>query len=151
MTVRSLALFALLSFACGSEPDPSVTPRERLTVRFDYRAPTEVDPQVIEDHPSCAQLVGLTHIHPSWRRYEVIALKAEGPELWTWTFDDVPLGENKIRVSDRNACTINATGAVTATVVYANDVLLTKRVGTPGTGTEPGFGFTLVEDGAVVP
>jgi hypothetical protein len=36
-------------------------------------------------------------------------------------------------------------------VVYANDVLLTERVGTPGTGTEPGFGFSVAEDGTVTP
>jgi hypothetical protein len=151
MTMRALALFALLSFACGSEEAPPVTPRSRVTVAFVYRATTEANQQVIDDHPECAMLVGLTHIHPSWRSYEVIALKPEGPDLWTWTFDDVPVGEHKIRISDRNFCEFNATGAVTSTVVFANDVLLTERVGTPGTGLEPGFGFSVAEDGTVTP
>jgi hypothetical protein len=149
VTVR--ALLVLLAFACGEEaPLPNVNTGP-ATVRFDYRASTTTDPLIEAEHPDCTGGVRFTHIHPSWQRYDAFALKAEGPELWTLTFEDVPMGANRIRVSDPNACTMNATGAVTATVVFANDVLLTKRVATPGTGTEPGFGFTVEENGSIVP
>jgi hypothetical protein len=110
-----------------------------------------LDPQILEESAECAELVGFTHVHPSWERFEAFAFTAEGAELWTLTFDAVPAGVLRIRVSDPNACDTHRTGAVTELVVEANGVLLTNIVGTPGTGIEPGFRFELAADGTVTP
>lgn len=124
---------------------------ETVMVRFEYRASTEVDQAIAAEKANCAQNVGFTHVHPSWRDYSVVRMAPEGPELWSATFSDVPIGGGKIRVSDANACATHRAGAVTAHVVYANGVLLTREVDTPGDGIEPGFGFKVSAEGIVEP
>jgi len=71
--------------------------------------------------------------------------------LWTGSFSDVPPGRNSVRISDANACTASSTGAVTARAVFANGILLTEIVDTPGSGIEPGFGFSVDTSGRVTP
>lgn len=119
---------------------------------FEYRAATAPDDQVRDAFPNCFSAVGNTHIHPSWRGFARVSLVAEGPELWTLTFDDAPVNvELRVRVSDRNTCSeTNPTGASTDDV-FANGVRLVRIVNTPGTGVEPGLAFTLLPDGTVVP
>src|SRR5688572_3489007 len=141
----------LLLFACGEAPPPVPMPFPKATVRIDYCATTAIDPQIQAEFPDCAELIGATHVHPSWLRFDAIAFMAESPDLWTRTFEDVPIGFQRIRVSDQNACDTHRTGAVTDLVVEANGVLLTNLVGTPSSGTEPGFGFTVAEYGSVTP
>jgi hypothetical protein len=122
-----------------------------VTVRIDYRAATVIDPQIQAEFPECIEMVGATHVHPSWKRFDAFALTASSSDLWTRTFDDVPIGFQRIRVSDQNACDTHRTGAVTDLAVEANGVLLINMVATPGSGTEPGFGFAVAEDATVTP
>ena len=58
--------------------------------------------------------------------------------------------EQRIRISDPNACALNATGASTDGV-SANGTLLTRVVDTPGSGVEPGLAFEVAADGSVTP
>lgn len=135
---------------CGGDDRPLLL--EPVSVRFEYRASTRVNQEVVMNQRACATLVGRTHIHPSWESFDIVFLRPEGAMLWTRTFNNVPsLRVNRIRVSDANVCDRNPTGAVTDRVVYANDVLLTQRVDTPGTGTEPGFSFSVDVEGVVTP
>jgi hypothetical protein len=65
-------------------------------------------------------------------------LTADGPDHWTITFDDVLVGvEQRFRINHPNNCDLNATGATT-TGITANGVTLTREVGKPGNGIEPG-------------
>jgi hypothetical protein len=99
----------------------------------------------------CVQLVGRTHIHPGWRGFARIDMTAVGTDRWEISFSDVPTNARQsIRVSDGNACDQNPTGAATRNV-FANDVLLTEVVPTPGSGTEPGLAFSVGSDGRVAP
>lgn len=122
-----------------------------VSVTFEYRAATEVDPEILEARSPCLILVGRTHIHPSWHDFQLFPLLPQGEELWTRRFDDVPQGSRRIRVSDPNACPLNPTGAVTARAIFANGTLLTTPADTPGTGIEPGFSFSVDENGVVTP
>lgn len=147
-----LVLAFLLPVACdGGDSGPSAPPTLG-SVTFEYRAATDPDAQVRDEFPECFSLVGNTHIHPSWRGYARVRLTAQGPELWTRTFDDAPIDvELRVRVSDRNTCSdANPTGAATRNV-FANGARLVRIVDTPGTGVEPGLAFTLRPDGTVVP
>ena len=144
------ALAAVFLVACDGSGGPT-SPSAGATVRFDYRAPTAVSPDLPPSRQSCVNGVGRTHIHPSWRNFTRIDMQADGTQLWHITFTDVPIAERvSIRVSDPNVCAENATGAATRNV-FANDVRLVEVVPTPGTGTEPGLAFTVNAGGAVTP
>ncbi len=128
---------------CG-EPE-QVTPPARAEVTFAYLASTERN----FDIPDCG--VGETHIHPSWRRFDLVAFKEFGPMEWRRTFTDVPVGERlRIRVSDANYCDRDPNGATTENV-FANGVQLYRVVETPGNGPEPGLSFLVEADGTVKP
>lgn len=138
--------------ACGGVEAPPNSEIPKVEVRFEYRASTEVDEAVVAANRGCANIVGPTHIHPSWQNFRTVNLQANGADLWARSFFDVPVGSARIRVSDANACDTDPNGAVTAPLIFANGVLLTKIVETPGDGiTEPGFLFTVLEDTQVVP
>ncbi len=158
--LRSISSTVCLFFvlACGEEParfpasDPVTSgPQATVTVEFEYHAATARDVEVTSRAVECAALVGPTHIHTSWNDYEAKPLFKAGEELWKLTYDDVPVGQLRIRVSDANVCDENPTGAVTAHAVYANGVLLTGRVDTPGNGIEPGFKLRTDARGNVTP
>jgi hypothetical protein len=140
------AAAAALASACGDSADADF-----VAVRFEYRAPTVTDGAIAFAYPACIQLVGRTHIHPSWQDFRLVFMTAEEPDLWTVSFQTVRPGRHSIRVSDPNACVENDTGAVTAHAVYANGTLLTRMVDTPGTGIEPGFSLAVSLDGSVQP
>jgi hypothetical protein len=129
-----------------AEPEPEeVVPPKKAKVTFVYKASTERNLDV----PDCG--VGETHIHPSWQSYEKVNFIAQGPMEWRRTFSGVPVGERlRIRVSDANSCDRDPNGASTENV-FANGVLLTNVVDTPGTGIEPGLSFLVEEDGTVRP
>ncbi len=137
-------------FACGgggggSESAPPVI-IETTSVEFVYMAPTARDPD-----PNCTEIVGQTHIHPSWQGYTEVFLTPFPPTEFRITLDDVPVGnDNRIRISDGNECGVNPTGAQVENV-FANGVLLTNVVDTPGNGTEPGLSFSVTADGTVTP
>lgn len=132
-----------------AEPEPvepvDVAPPSAAQVTFVYKASTQRNPAVLD----CG--VGETHIHPSWQSYEAVNFTAYGPMEWRRTFFAVPVGERlRIRVSDANHCDRDPNGASTENV-FANGVLLTKVVDTPGTGIESGLSFLVEQDGTVRP
>ena len=142
-------------FAPGEIPDqiPASERPDPVTVSFEYRALTEVREDILNNpnRRDCLTLVGRTHIHPEWLDFMIVALRPNGDMLWERTFEDVPVGRHRIRVSDPNACEENPTGAVTDQVIYANGTLLTQPADTPGTGIEPGFSFRVTATGFVAP
>jgi len=128
---------------CG-EPEEETLPA-RAEVTFAYLAPTERNLDVLD----CG--VGETHIHPSWRRFELVNFREFGPNEWRRTFTDVPVGVRlSIRVSDANYCDRDPNGATTQNV-FANGVQLYSVVDTPGNGPEPGLSFLVEADGTVKP
>ena len=143
----SLALLVIGLPACG---DDSVGSLGSATVVFSYMAPTTTDPAVAAMFPQCVQGVNVTHLHAGWRGFQAFALTAMGPDRWELTFTDVPVGSERIRISDPNACALNATGASTEGV-SANGTVLTRVVDTPGSGIEPGLAFEVAADGSVTP
>lgn len=154
-------LMVLLAFhvsGCAEDGD-EFTANPRVQVVFDYFAATEADPAAEEAAPNCVQNTINTHCHPSWEKWFRFKMEAVADDHWQITFDQVPTGTlQKIRISDPNRCGRFPCGVVT-TNVYANGVELTRQVDTPGgcsfTNTslflEPGFAFTVSEDGTVTP
>ena len=137
--------------ACGDGSTGLNPPLNFATVVFSYMAPTATDPAVAEMFPQCVEGVNVTHLHAGWRNFQAFALTAMGPNRWEITRTDVPVGfEQRIRISDPNACASNATGASTEGV-SANGTLLTRVVDTPGNGIEPGLAFEVAADGSITP
>jgi hypothetical protein len=146
LSMLATGVLACLATGCGDEEDLGPTVR----VRFAYQGSTEPDLAVQRAHPQCADLVGETHIHPSWRNFRLFAFRQEGSRF-ALEFTDVPIDrELAVRVSDANVCDENPTGAATRGV-YANNVRLERIVPTPGTGPEPGLSFSVDADGVVTP
>ena len=150
-----LACAALLA-GCGggggggrsgpTDPGPPAT----VTVAFIYRASTAPDPLVQAGFPACFQAVGVTHMHPSWRNFALVALMANGAAEYTLTLTDVPVGRHRFRINDPNACDTDPNGATTENI-FANGVRLTAMVSTPGNGPEPGLAFSVDAAGVVTP
>lgn len=144
-----LSLAALI-LACDAD-DPNGVGLGVSTVEFVYLASTSIDPAVQNASPSCVSGVGVTHIHPSWRGFARVDMRAATSDRWEIGFDDVPVDDFlRIRISDPNVCADNPTGAATQNV-SANGVALTDIVDTPGSGIEPGLGFSVAADGTVTP
>jgi hypothetical protein len=147
MEMKRVAFVAAVGLAvltgCG-EPEEAPPPK-RAEVTFVYKASTERNLAV----PDCG--VGDTHLHPSWQSYKAVDFFPNGPMEWLLTLSSVPVGERlRIRVNDANSCDRDPNGATTENV-FANGVLLTKVVDTPGNGIEPGLSFLVEEDGTVTP
>ncbi len=145
-------VFLLSGAACGSDGGSSTTePPTSVVVEFVYEAATEVDPGVAQQFPQCVQGVGQTHIHPSWRNFVRIDMTADNADQWSITFTDVPVdSEQRIRISDPNACASDPNGASTE-YVFANGTQLLRVVDTPGNGIEPGLAFIVSPSGEVFP
>ena len=136
--------------ASGSDNGPA-SPSLQTVVQFVYQAPTSTDPTVAANFMGCVSGVGFTHIHPSWRNFDRIALDGVAADRWEIVFSDVPVGsEQRIRISDPNACDTDLNGASTDNV-FANGVRLTRIVDTPGNGIEPGLAFSADAAGVVTP
>jgi hypothetical protein len=151
---RLILCLAVLAAACGDQDNGSspTSPggSSTATVRIVYRAQVERRTDLPQSLATCVSGVGPTHIHPSWRSFTAIPLQA-GSDQWEITFNDVPTTTRQsIRVSDGNACDQNPTGAATRNI-FANDVLLTEIVTTPGSGPEPGLAFGVDATGRVTP
>ncbi|MDY7231846.1 hypothetical protein [Hyalangium rubrum] len=141
----AVSVAVLMSCAEPEEVEPPTPTPAKAEVTFVYKAATERNFDIAD----CG--VGPTHIHPSWRDYELVNFVAFGPMEWRRTFSDVPVGERlRIRVSDANYCDRDPNGASTENV-FANGVQLTNVVDTPGTGIEPGLSFLVGADGTVTP
>jgi hypothetical protein len=98
---------------------------------------------------ACAGGVGATHTHPSWRNFAAIPLQPVPPDRYEISFSDVPVNTRvSFRVNDQNFCDENPTGAVTRNV-FVNDVRVVQNATTPGNGDEPGFAFTVAQNGAI--
>lgn len=152
LVATALTFLTTLTLAACSDGDSSPTETSNLaTVQIELRAPTTTDPAIAQQFPACVNGVGVTHIHPSWRSFAGIPLAAAGADRWTITFNDVPVGgEQRFRINDPNGCDTDPNGATTESI-FANGVRLTRVVGTPGNGTEPGLAFTVAANGAVTP
>lgn len=150
--LTALVLASALLAGCSGDGDSSgPTAPRTTTVQFVYLSSTTVDPAVRAAFPNCVNGVGQTHIHPSWQDFRLVPFNPQPPDRFTVTFTDVPIDtENRIRVSDPNACDTHVTGASTVGV-FANNVLLTRIVDTPGTGIEPGLAFQVSANGTVTP
>ena len=137
---------------CGGGGGSSPTsPTQPATVTFSYLAATALDAAVQQQFPQCTNGVAQTHIHPGWRGFSRLDMMALGSDRWEITLTDVPVGaEQRIRISDPNACDTDPNGASTQNV-FANGVLLTRVVDTPGNGTEPGLAFAVSADGTITP
>jgi hypothetical protein len=136
---------------CGdSRPPTSASPNSNtVTVRIVFQGATTRRSDLPVSAQSCANSVGVTHTHPSWRGFAGIPLQPVPPDRYEITFNDVPVGTQvSFRVNDQNFCDENATGAVTRNV-FANDVRLIQNATTPGSGPEPGFAMTVSASGAV--
>jgi hypothetical protein len=152
--MKLLLSAALLAAACGGNSSggspASASPSATTTVRFVYRAAIARRTDLPQSTATCVSGVGQTHIHPSWRSFVAIPLQA-GANQWEIAFTDVPTTTRQsIRVSDGNVCDENPTGAATRNI-FANDVLLTQIVTTPGSGPEPGLAFGVDAAGRVTP
>lgn len=142
---RALSLALVLGLAAGCGGGGSGGGFPTVSVTIVYLAATERDPDI----PDCG--VGATHIHPSWRDFARVGLVANGPDEWWIEFTDVPPNRLlSIRVNDANKCPADPNGATTEDI-YANGVLLTNVVDTPGDGIEPGLSFSVDADGEVTP
>ncbi len=145
-----LAVLLVLE-GCKNDSSPSGPAATVATVQFVYGASTVPRTDLPPSAQACVQGVGRTHIHPSWRGFARFDMQAAGPDRWEMAFSDVPIDQRQsIRVSDGNVCDENPTGAATRNV-FANNVLLTQIVPTPGSGTEPGLAFSVNRSGVVTP
>jgi hypothetical protein len=153
LAVASLALSSPACSDYSSPPAPTTGGNggSTVAVQFVYRASTTPRSDLPASTQQCVAGVGQTHIHPSWRGFALFTMTAAAADRWEITLNDAPVGVRlAIRVSDGNVCDENPTGAATRNV-FANGVLLTEIVPTPGTGTEPGLAFTVAADGRVTP
>lgn len=128
-----------------SGPSGSSTATVRIVFMGATARRTDLPPSAL----ACVNGVGATHIHPSWRNFEGIALQPVPPDRYEITFTDVPVTTRvSFRINDQNACDENSTGAVTRNI-FANGVRLVQNATTPGNGDEPGFAFTAEADGTI--
>ena len=146
---RILAVGALAGvvWSCSaSSPVAPGTPRTR--VLFVYMASTSPDPNLPPSTDNCQRFVGSTHVHPSWRNFQVTALTAVGSDRWEVTLDDVPVGpRNSIQVADANACLTDPDGWVTRNV-SANGTALVDVISANGGRA---LAFSVAADGRVTP
>ena len=135
--------------ACDSDNPMGPGNATMTTVRFVYAGATAARTDLPASAQACVNGVGLTHIHPSWREFQAFALTAVPPSRYEITLNDVPIGmQVSFRINDRNWCDVNPTGAVLRDI-FANDVALAQNTLTPGSGQEPGYAFTVSQDGRI--
>ena len=147
-----LCLVFLLIAAVGCDESPTSPSPVGLTtasVRIVFQGSTTRRPDLPSSAQACADAVGVTHLHPSWRSFAAIPLTPAPPATYSLTLDDVPVNTRvSFRINDQNFCDNNPTGAVTANVL-ANDVRLLQNATTPGNGDEPGFAFSVAPSGLI--
>ena len=104
---------ALIAAGCGSTESVPMSPAAQetpstpsdartVTVRFVYRASTSPRTDLPPSARDCVQLVGHTHIHPSWRDFARMEMTAIDSNRWEIAFNDVPTNvRQSIRVRRR--------------------------------------------------
>ena len=149
VVVAGLAVAALSCDESTRTATPGPSSSTTATVRIVFAGPTARRIDLPASALACVSGVGFTHIHPSWRSFEAIALQPVVPDRYEITFTDVPVNTRvSFRVNDQNSCDENPTGAVTRNV-FVNDVRLIQNATTPGNGDEPGFAFTITSNGTI--
>jgi hypothetical protein len=148
--VLLVALSSATLAACDETDMPSgPTTTTGATVRIVFFGQTTRRADLPASAEACANGVGMTHIHPSWRNFEAIPLTAVPPDRYEITMSGVPIDRQvTFRINDQNYCDVNPTGAVRSNVT-ANDVALINNTTTPGNGLEPGFAMTVSRDGSI--
>jgi hypothetical protein len=151
MNARIITIgLVVAALGCDDSPSPSgpsgsMTP----TVRLVFAGPTARRSDLPASAQACANAVGVTHTHPSWRNFAAVPLQPVPPDRYELTFTDVPVNTRvSLRVNDQNSCDENPTGAVTRNV-FLNDVRLIQNATTPGNGDEPGYAFTVSPTGTI--
>ena len=135
------ALIALLFFMSGCATTP------HFPVRIEYRAAP--DQMVESPNSSCIQIVGFTHIHPSWENFDRTDLRWR-KGIWSYNFR-VPAGEHSFRIQDPDACGNGWLGTVVRHITI-NGKPVSRQVMVPGNAnTYPGFAFTVDPAGNVKP
>ena len=145
-----VAAAAVGAAASGCDESLSPTrPDPTATVRIVFAGSTTRRSDLPPSAQACAEGVGATHIHPSWRSFTGIPLEPLPPDRYEIVFADVPVTTRvSFRINDQNSCDENATGAVTRNVLV-NDLRLIQNATTPGNGVEPGYAFMVASNGTV--
>ena len=142
------AALTLAMVGCDESSNPA-SPGQTGTVRIVLLGSTVRRTDLPPAAESCANGVGSTHTHPSWRNFAAIPLQPVPPDRYEISFNDVPINTRvSFRVNDQNSCDQNPTGAVTRNILV-NDVRLLQNATTPGNGDEPGFAFMLAANGTL--
>jgi hypothetical protein len=147
--LRTVVAIATLTLPVCNESPVSPSEPTPATLRIVFSGSTARRSDLPASAASCVVAVGPTHVHPSWRSFEAIPLRAVPPDRYEITFNDMPIGTRvSFRVNDQNSCDENPTGAVTR-AVFANNVRLVQNTTTPGNGDEPGYALTVWADGTI--
>ena len=143
------AAVVLVLAGCHNATEPGPSGSQTATVRIVFVGSTTRRSDLPTSAEGCANGVGATHTHPSWRNFAAIPLQPVPPDRYEIVFTDVPVSTRvSFRVNDQNACDENPTGAVTRNI-SANDVRLNQNTTTPGNGDEPGYAFTISPNGTI--
>ncbi len=151
LLATTVATLAACGGGGGAASAPSQPTPTMATVNFVYTAPTARRGGLPSD---CADFVGPTHLHPSWRQFVVTPMNVVG-DHFEISLSDVPVGSvQQVRVNDVNACADNSTGYVLKNFT-ANGVALVTVVpgnsGATGFASDPGLSFTVDGQGRVTP
>lgn len=147
--IGRFGLMVVALFGCLGCDDSPASPAEPPTVRIVFTGPTSRRTDLPPSALGCADAVGQTHIHPSWRNFATIPLQAIPPDRYEISFTDVPVGTRvTFRINDQNSCDQNSTGAVLRNV-SANGVSLVQNTTTPGNGDEPGYAMMVAANGTI--
>lgn len=132
----------------GGNPSPTQPLTQTLSVAFEYRARTDIDPAVDFETCTSKKVHFTSHLHFIWndwedRRY----LKKRGKNLFRYT-GEVPVGRQvQVALHDPNNC-LKGNVYVAPKGLYANGVLLRRVVDFhEGTGLE----FWQQDDGTITP
>jgi hypothetical protein len=144
------AALCVAGWGCDETVGPdSPSASATATIRIVFVGPTTRRADLPASAQECANAVGVTHTHPSWRSFASIPLQPVPPDRYEISFSDVPTATRvSFRVNDQNSCDENSTGAVTRNVLV-NDIRLIQNTTTPGNGDEPGFAFAIARDGRI--
>lgn len=148
---RTLALFAFILAACGSETEDG---QRGIPIEIEYPASTTLRASVAEDHPGCVQFVSPTHVHLSWDNLRRRLMTADGDDMWRFSSAVSRPGRYVLRIEDPNTCGRGggdgADGTVFTNKIRVNGTLLTVPTLTDSQeGPRHSFTFGVRDDGTV--